>query len=238
LKKNTAIKLKIMRAKYILTDIEGTTSSVQFVYSVLFPYFREHCHEIKEMTSNLDIQQAIKKTVELSATLENKKITSVDAVIDTLIRWSLEDRKVTPLKTIQGILWQKGYESGEIKGHVYVDVAPALEGWEKVGLKLGVFSSGSIAAQKLLFQHSEAGDLTPHFSNYFDTTTGGKRETSTYTKIAEEINESPNDILFLSDIIEELVAADEAGFQTIQLLREETIPAWKTCVHTFNEITL
>jgi enolase-phosphatase E1 len=190
------------------------------------------------MTANQDIQQAIKKTVELSATLENKKITSVDAVIETLIRWSIEDRKLTPLKTIQGILWQKGYESGEIKGHVYADVALALENWTNDGLKLGVFSSGSIAAQKLLFQHSDAGDLTPHFSNYFDTTAGGKRETATYTKIAEVINESPADILFLSDIIEELKAADEAGFQTIQLIREETIPAWKTCVHTFNEITL
>ena len=190
------------------------------------------------MTANPEIQQAIKKTVELSASLENKKITSVDVVIDTLIRWSLEDRKLTPLKTIQGILWKKGYESGEIKGHVYTDVALALENWKNDGLKLGVFSSGSIAAQKLLFQHSEAGDLTPYFSNYFDTTSGGKRETTTYTKIAVEINESPADILFLSDIIEELQAADEAGFQTIQLLREETIPAWITCVHTFNEITL
>jgi enolase-phosphatase E1 len=227
-----------MNTKYILTDIEGTTSSVQFVYTVLFPYFREHCHEIKDMTHALEIQQAVKKTIELSLSLENKKLTSIDAVVETLIRWSLEDRKLTPLKTIQGILWKKGYESGEIKGHVYADVALALENWKNNGLKLGVFSSGSIAAQKLLFQHSEAGDLTPYFSNYFDTTTGGKRETTTYTKIAKEINESPADILFLSDIVEELQAADDAGFQTIQLLREETIPAWKTCVHSFNEITL
>ena len=227
-----------MNTKYILTDIEGTTSSVQFVYTVLFPYFREHCHEIKELTHELEIQQAVKKTIELSLSLENKKLTSIDAVVETLIRWSLEDRKLTPLKTIQGILWKKGYESGEIKGHVYADVALALENWKNDGLKLGVFSSGSIAAQKLLFQHSDAGDLTPYFSNYFDTTTGGKRETTTYTKIAEEINESPADILFLSDIVEELQAADDAGFQTIQLLREETIPAWKTCVHSFNEITL
>lgn len=226
-----------MATHYILTDIEGTTSSVQFVYTVLFPYFREHCHEIKEMTANPEIQQAIKKTVELSATLENKKITSVDAVIETLIRWSIEDRKVTPLKTIQGILWEKGYESGEIKGHVYVDVAPALEKWENDGLKMGVFSSGSIAAQKLLFQHSEAGDLTPYFSNYFDTTTGGKREVETYKAIAVALNQLPADILFLSDIIEELEAADEAGFQTIQLIRETTISAWKNTIHNFEELT-
>lgn len=226
-----------MATHYILTDIEGTTSSVQFVYTVLFPYFREHCHEIKEMTANPEIQQAIKKTVELSATLENKKITSVDAVIETLIRWSIEDRKVTPLKTIQGILWKKGYESGEIKGHVYIDVAPALEKWEKHGLKMGVFSSGSIAAQKLLFQHSEAGDLTPYFSNYFDTTTGGKREVETYKAIAVALNQLPADILFLSDIIEELEAADEAGFHTIQLIRETTIPAWKNTIHNFEELT-
>ena len=100
----------------------------------------------------------------------NKKLNSVDDIINTLYRWSEEDRKITPLKTVQGVLWEKGYTSGEIKGHVYEEVAESLKSWKEQGIELGVFSSGSIAAQKLIFGYSEAGDLTPYFSHYFDTT--------------------------------------------------------------------
>ena len=100
--------MKFKNVKYILTDIEGTTTSVQFVYALLFPYFREHIHTLKELTNDTEIQKAFKKTVELADSLEGLKIRSVDEVIETLLRWSNEDRKVTPLKTVQGILWEKG----------------------------------------------------------------------------------------------------------------------------------
>lgn len=230
--------MQIKDVKYILTDIEGTTTSIKFVYETLFPYFREHISELKELTYLEEVQKVFKKTVELAESLEDKKLRSTDDVIEILLKWSNEDRKITPLKTVQGILWEKGYKSGEIKGHVYQDVAPELKKWKKNGLKIGVFSSGSIAAQKLIFGYSEAGDLTPYFSNYFDTTTGGKRERETYQKISVELDLDPSEILFLSDIVEELEAADNAGFQTIQLVRNETTANWPIIAANFNEIKL
>lgn len=230
--------VKFKGIKYILTDIEGTTSSVKFVYDILFPYFRNHISEVKDLTQNSEVQQAIKKTVELAESLENKKIRSIDEVLDTLLRWSMEDRKVTPLKTLQGILWEKGYKNGEIQGHVYPDVAPALRKWKEQDLELGVFSSGSVSAQKLIFGYSEVGDLKPFFSNYFDTTTGGKRETETYTSICGILDLKPEEILFLSDISEELEAAQAAGLQTVQLTRPGTEPAWNRTVIDFSEIEI
>jgi len=224
--------------KYILTDIEGTTTSVKFVYDVLFPYFREHIGELRSMVAQDEVQKAFKQTVELSQSLESRKLQSVDDIINILYRWSQEDRKITPLKTVQGLLWEKGYKSGEIKGHVYPDVADSLKHWNKNGIQLGVFSSGSIAAQKLIFGYSEAGDLTAHFSNYFDTTTGGKRESATYSVIAEELALTADNILFLSDIAEELEAAKEAGMQTVQLVRPGTESNWQQTVNDFTEIIL
>jgi enolase-phosphatase E1 len=230
--------MKFEGIRYILTDIEGTTTSVSFVYDVLFPYFRKHIGELRELTQQEEVQKAFKQTVELAASLENKKLGSVDDIINTLYRWSEEDRKITPLKTVQGILWKKGYESGEIKGHVYEDVLSALIKWQQLGLKMGVFSSGSIAAQKLIFGYSESGDLTSYFSNYFDTTTGGKREADTYPKIAAELALPASQILFLSDIVEELEAAEHAGMQTVQLVRPGTEAKWPKTVSNFLEIEI
>jgi enolase-phosphatase E1 len=230
--------MKFENVKYILTDIEGTTTSVKFVYDVLFPYFRSHIGELRDLVAQENVQTAFRQTVELAASLENKKLNSVDDIINTLYRWSEEDRKITPLKTVQGILWQKGYESGEIKGHVYEEVADALKSWKGSGFELGVFSSGSIAAQKLIFGFSEAGDLTPYFSHYFDTTTGGKRELETYPKIADAVNISASSILFLSDIVEELEAARASGFQTVQLVRPGTESNWPQTVADFTEIEI
>jgi enolase-phosphatase E1 len=226
------------KVRYILTDIEGTTTSVKFVYEVLFPYFRKHIGELREMTVDPDVQKAFRQTVELAATLENKKLNTVDDIINTLYRWSEEDRKITPLKAVQGILWQKGYENGEIKGHVYPEVAECLKNWHEAGLQIGVFSSGSVAAQKLIFGYSESGDLTRFFSHYFDTTTGSKREKDTYPKIAEIIGIESGEILFLSDIVEELEAAAAAGFQTVQLVRPGTEGNWNVTVTDFTQITI
>jgi enolase-phosphatase E1 len=159
-------------------------------------------------------------------------------VIETLIHWSNEDKKITPLKDLQGILWKEAYETGVIKGHVYDDVAPALKAWKDAEIQLGVFSSGSITAQKLIFGYSVSGDLTPYFSAYFDTTTGGKREVETYIKISQKLNKQPSEILFLSDIVEELEAAQQAGLQTIQLVRPGTLANWKNSVLSFSDIHL
>lgn len=225
------------KPQYILTDIEGTTTSVSFVYDVLFPYFRENIDKVKDLTHLSEVVEVFKQTKEI-AKIEGVDLITNEEVINQLTTWSLEDKKITPLKTLQGILWKEAYESGLIKGHVYQDVANALALWKINNIELGVFSSGSVAAQKLIFGFSEAGDLTPYFSNYFDTNTGGKRETETYSKIASLIGKKPNDILFLSDIVEELEAADNAGFQTIQLVRPGTSANWPRTAKSFSEINL
>jgi enolase-phosphatase E1 len=230
--------MKFEGVKYVLTDIEGTTTSVKFVYDQLFPYFRSHIGDLKSMIQLPDVQEAFRLTVKLSLDLEGRKLNSVDEIINTLYRWSEEDRKITPLKSVQGILWEDGYKKGELKGHVYADVLPALEQWKSQGIQMGVFSSGSIAAQKLIFGFSELGDLTPFFSHYFDTTTGGKKEAETYPKIANAIGFQASKIIFLSDITDELVAADAAGLQTVQLVRPGTEASWKNTVKDFSELEL
>ncbi len=223
---------------YILTDIEGTTTSVSFVYEVLFPYFRSHLDETKNLVDLPEVQEVFEQTKNVYQTETGERLQTPEEILAVLRRWSEEDRKITPLKTLQGILWEKGYQSGEILGHVYPDVKPALENWQKQGIQMGVFSSGSVAAQKLIFGYSEAGDLTPFFSHYFDTKTGGKRDSATYSLIAEQIGIFPEQILFLSDIREELEAAQAAGFQTIQLLRPGTESAWKRSAASFADIPL
>lgn len=229
--------MSVKNIKYILTDIEGTTTSVKFVYDILFPYFNAHIKDLKSMTHLKEVQQAFRQTVDFAKEFENKKIDSVDEIIQMLEKWSSEDKKITPLKTLQGILWDKAYQSGEIKGHVYTDVPQAFETWKEKGLEIGIFSSGSVAAQKLIFGYSEAGDLRPFLSDYFDTNTGGKRDVETYLKISNSIGVSPENILFLSDIVEELEAADKAGFQTIQLLRDGIKAQWNKSVSDFKQIT-
>lgn len=222
--------------RYILTDIEGTTSSVEFVYKTLFPYFLEHLEELRNLTKQDEVVNAFNQTIELAYSEDGESIKSIDEILNKLRIWSSEDRKITPLKTLQGVLWKDGYESGKIKGHVYEEVKEALEAWKDEGIVLGVFSSGSVTAQKLLFEHSEYGDLTPYFSHYFDTNTGGKREINTYRLISKKIEIPVSEILFLSDISEELEAASKAGCQTIQLTRPGTNKSWYRTATNFNEI--
>lgn len=222
--------------KYILTDIEGTTSSVDFVYKVLFPYFREHLNELTKHGHITDVKDAFSEIIEIAAQEEGRHLTTTEEVLACLKKWSEEDRKLTLLKALQGIIWKNAYETGAITGHVFDDVPAALNQWRSKGLQIGVFSSGSVAAQKLLFRFSDFGDLSVHFSNHFDTNTGPKKEQETYQKIAQFLGLDPQQILFLSDISAELEAASVAGMQTIQLLRSGTAPNWPTTVNNFLEI--
>ncbi len=222
--------------KYILTDIEGTTTSISFVVDELFPYFNNNINDITEMMDLPIVKDAIQQTIDLALEREQKNLTTTEEIIAQLLEWSKADIKITPLKTLQGVLWKKAYETGKVKGHLYPDVLPALQKWAAEGIQLGIFSSGSIPAQKLLFGHSIEGDLTPLFSNYFDTNTGGKRDAETYKIIAEELQLNPQDILFLSDIPEELIAAKKSGLQTLQLVRPGTNFNWDRAVHDFSEI--
>lgn len=156
--------------------------------------------------------------------IEHGSICNDDVIVETLQGWIDQDRKHTALKALQGMIWEAGYRDAEFTAPIYADAAPALRGWHDAGLPLYVYSSGSVAAQKLFFGHSDAGDLTPLFSGWFDTEVGGKREAASYQVIAERIGLDAADILFLSDVVEELDAAGIAGMQTVLVDRREDYP--------------
>lgn len=185
--------------KFILMDVEGTTTSIRFVHDTLFPY------SYKKMDDYLS------KHPELEHSSETFK------------SWIKADKKEPALKSVQGKIWQEGYENGELKGHIYPDVPKAFKRWLAQGLKLGIYSSGSVLAQKLLFKYSDFGDLDQYISANFDTSIGHKREVQSYANIAQKLQLAPAEILFLSDISEELEAAQKAGFQVKQLVRDEEV---------------
>ncbi|KIK86970.1 acireductone synthase [Pseudomonas sp. W15Feb9B] len=206
-----------MSIKVILTDIEGTTSAVSFVFDVLFPYAAKHLPDfVRQNAERADVAEQLDAVRRDS----NAPQADVERVVEILLSWIEEDRKATPLKALQGMVWAQGYHAGQLKGHVYPDAVEALKRWHQAGYQLFVYSSGSIQAQKLIFGCSEAGDLTPLFSGYFDTTSGPKREAQSYTNIQQALGVEPQDILFLSDIVEELDAAQSAGLKTCGLARE------------------
>jgi enolase-phosphatase E1 len=200
----------------VVTDIEGTTSSLSFVKDVLFPYARTH---LAGFVAAHGREPAVRALLD-DANREAGGGLDDAGVVAQLVRWIDEDRKLTPLKSLQGLIWEAGYRNGDFKGHIYADAAVQLRAWHARGLRLYVYSSGSVYAQKLLFAHSEAGDLTPLFSGYYDTHIGGKRDADAYRAIVADIGLPAGEILFLSDIVEELDAARVAGMQTIQLVRD------------------
>ncbi len=203
--------------KVILTDIEGTTTDISFVHDVLFPYSAKHLSSWVRNNLELQITQDILQQVR---EISGKSNLDVESCVNQLINWQVEDKKITPLKTLQGLIWQEGYDKGELKAHVYPDAVEYLQNWYDAGLTLAVYSSGSIAAQKLLFRNTSVGDLTSLFSAYFDTTTGSKVESQSYVKIADKLSVLPQEILFLSDSLKELVAANEANLNVCGLNRE------------------
>jgi len=205
----------------ILTDIEGTTSSLSFVKDVLFPYSRARMAEFVRAHA---AESAVRAQLDAVGHAAGRRLTDDEAVAQ-LLAWIDADKKITPLKALQGMIWEAGYRRGDFLGHVYDDAARRLRAWKDRGLKLYVFSSGSVLAQKLIFGHTAFGDLTRLFSGYFDTAIGSKRETAAYTAIAGKIGLPPAAILFLSDVCEELDAARAAGMQTMQVLREGVVPA-------------
>ena len=222
--------------KAVVTDIEGTTSSLAFVKEVLFPYARANLADY--VRRNIAQEQVIKIVAatcqEINAQLDTEQS------ITQLIQWIDEDKKVTPLKSLQGLIWEAGYQQGDFKGHIYFDAVENLRKWKAKGLDLYVYSSGSVQAQKLLFAHTDYGDLTPLFSGYFDTLIGGKKEAESYSNIAKNIDIPTDQLLFLSDIKEELDAAKTAGYQTVWLVREGGIEvkADHLQVSSFDQISL
>ncbi|HEY4351581.1 MAG TPA: acireductone synthase [Paraburkholderia sp.] len=221
----------------ILTDIEGTTSSISFVKDVLFPYARERLPAFVETHAD---QPVVQHWLHEAAREAGLVSASQGEVVALLQRWIDEDRKATPLKALQGMIWEDGYREGAYRAHVYPDVAPRLRDWKAQQIDLYVFSSGSVPAQKLLFRHSDAGDLTPLFSGYFDTEIGAKREAESYRRILSVIGRSGAEVLFLSDVAAELDAARAAGMATMLLARPPGVcpeDAGHPCVADFDAIT-
>lgn len=220
----------------VVTDIEGTTSSISFVKEVLFPYAAAHMASF--LREHWD-EPAVQEQIGALAADSSTNVATADDADRILQQWIREDRKATPLKALQGMIWKAGYQSGAYTAHLYPDTAPALQRWHDAGLPLYVYSSGSIAAQKLFFGYSDAGDLTPLLSGYFDTTTGMKQEVDSYRKIATAIGVPASEIVFLSDIEGELDAAREAGLQTVLLDRDGKVPASShRRVSSFAEISI
>jgi len=209
--------------KLFLFDIEGTTTDISFVHQVLFPYAYEKMEPfIHEHGDRFE------------ANLNTIASTREDQILK-LKTWIKEDKKHPVLKEIQGELWQSGYEKGEFTGHLYPDVLPFWKKIKQNGNEIGIYSSGSVWAQKLLFKHSDFGDLTPMISFYFDTKVGGKRESSSYENILKDISFESSDVTFFSDIPEELQAASEVGIKTFQLLRPGTKPSGFASLQDFNQ---
>jgi enolase-phosphatase E1 len=208
--------------RYILTDIEGTTTDIAFVHKILFPYAYQKLPDfVRSRATELAVAECILKTQE--TLLEEKdEDANLERVIEILLTWIKEDRKHLALKRLQGMIWREGYETGAFRGHVYPDVVPQLEHWRMQGIRIGIYSSGSVEAQKLLFSCSEYGDLTYLINHYFDTNVGHKREIYSYQNIINILKTASDQILFLSDVEAELDAAKAAGMRTVQLVREGT----------------
>lgn len=204
----------------ILTDIEGTTSSISFVRDVLFPYARR---ALPGFVAGHGQDPEVRRWLDAVA-VEIGGACQDQLIVETLQGWIDQDRKHTALKALQGMVWEAGYRNADFTAPIYRDAAEALQRWHDLELPLYVYSSGSVPAQKLFFGHSDAGDLTGLFSGWYDTEVGGKREPASYTRIAGSIGVAPHSILFLSDVVEELDAARAAGLHTVLVDRPEDYP--------------
>ena len=239
-------------ASCILLDIEGTTTPIDFIYEVLFPYARAR---VKDYLARrfaaedvlLDIAHLREEHAEdarKGADPPSLSDENDEAMIDSItayIHWLMDrDRKSTPLKSLQGKIWEDGYRTDDLKGKVFADVAPAFEEWRRQGKQICIYSSGSVLAQKLLFAHTESGDLTGYIEDYFDTNVGAKKEAESYRRIAYALQRPASEILFISDVTDELDAARIAGLQTALSLRPGNHPVSDErdhkSIHTFDEL--
>ena len=219
----------------ILLDIEGTTTPIAFVHEVLFPYARRHAKEF--LAGNTEDIERLRE--EHAADVNNGE--QPPAEISAYVEWLIaRDRKSTGLKSLQGKIWRQGYLDGSLKSQVYADVAPAFARWRARGLSINIFSSGSVLAQQLLFAHTDAGDLTKFIDQYFDTNIGKKGEAESYRRIADALSLPPEEVLFISDVVTELDAANEAGLQSLLSIRPGNPPQQDAeryrAIHSFDNL--
>lgn len=238
----------------ILLDIEGTTTPIAFVHEVLFAYARSRVRKyLLEHSSSAEVAADLARlrhehAVDMKQNLQPPALVAGgrDAEIDSIVayvNWLIDrDCKSTGLKSLQGKIWKQGYIDGTLKSQIFADVAPALERWRRAGLKISIFSSGSALAQKLLFGHTETGDLTGFISNYFDTTVGSKTDVQSYRQIAAALDLAASEVLFISDVVVELAAASRAGMRALLCVRPgnqpQGSPANYQIIQTFNEISV
>jgi enolase-phosphatase E1 len=213
----------------VLLDIEGTVTPISFVHEILFPYAREHVNNyLSQHLQQPEVQADMQKLREEQASdieeLRQSTIDSIDTIVTYVNRLIDLDRKSPALKSLQGKIWRAGYEDGSLKSPVYSDVVDAFERWRDVGIKINIFSSGSVLAQQLLFAHTDAGDLTSYIDQYFDTSVGKKIDPQSYLAIAANLSFDPTRLLFVSDVVAELDAANAAGMQTRLCVRPGNPP--------------
>lgn len=252
-----SLRLAAAGIEFVLLDIEGTTTPIAFVHDVLFPYARARVRAYLEETaaSDTEIRQVVDDLrlellgagfllpVEHQDPAERQRAASREprlADIVSYVYWLMDrDQKSGPLKALQGRIWEQGYLTGTLKGEVYADVPEAFARWTAGGARIGIYSSGSALAQKLLFGHSTAGDLSKFLTGYFDTAVGAKKEAVSYRRIVEALDLAPSRVLFVSDVVPELDAAREAGLQTMLCVRPAApSPASSThrTLESFDEI--
>jgi len=237
--------------RVILLDIEGTTTPIDFVTKVLFPYARSKMESfIRKKVQDEQVHPLIKelRTQQREDTKRGLQppdwrdedpeieITSAAAYCQWLIQ---RDSKCTALKALQGMIWQAGYARGELRGQVYPDVPRAFARWRWQKREIVIYSSGSVLAQRLLFQTTPFGDLKAFIRDYFDTHTGAKSETASYRKIAISLGSSPGEILFISDAVKEVEAAQVAGLRGVLCDRSEQSVASTAdaeVIHSFDEV--
>lgn len=228
----------------VIIDIEGTTSATSFVYDRLFPYSRARIADYLDDPRAAGITGLVATELGVADPARNEVVADPtrDEVVAALQGWIDADAKVTPLKTLQGIIWEDGFACGDLVSHLFSDVAPALAEWHRAGLALYVYSSGSVVAQRAWFGHTDAGNLNGLFSANFDTANAGpKRDASSYVRITEAIGQPGERLLFLSDVAAELDAALTCGWQVVEISRPgEPHPASgrHRSASTFADITI
>ena len=232
-------------------------ADVRFVYDVMFPFVRNNLREFLQANWNAPAIQSSLSLLAIDAGFGPDQIpwkahhgqatkqasdTQLDGVVQVVSKLMDRDSKTTGLKSLQGLVWESGFKTGKLRAEVFADVVPALERWKKAGVDLRIYSSGSILAQKLFFKHTTVGDLTRFFSGHYDTTIGSKKEPESYSKVAEALGLSPTQVIFFTDVIGEIEAANQAHMQVIACIRPNNTPLPKDfhgpAIHSFDEIDL
>ncbi|WP_028116625.1 acireductone synthase [Ferrimonas senticii] len=225
-----------MGIQAIIVDTAGTTTDFGFIKEVLFQYSAAALPAfIEGQQSRFTVASLLQDVRRLS-----QQPQATNAELTTLLQqWIADDNKATPLKTLQGLIWQQGYLQGDFKGHIYPDAAAQLKRWQAQGKRLYSYSSSSADAQQLLFRYSTEGDLSPLFYGHFDTNMGQKKTAQAYKNILNTISLRPRQVLFISDDLEELNSAAEVGLQTALIRRDQSGFSGKHPVHReFSTITL